>query len=123
MNATLTLKEAAELLHYKDTRSVEKWCWKRGVEIFLEEGSRKKYLISMQFEFARLKKFIEYLKVKFKEKWLDAFQIYMSMNITKVVEIEEGIISETPVNTISYKPQGKQEKNFLVKLQKITPEL
>ena len=109
---------------YTLTRSVKKWCLKNGVEIFHEEGSNKKYLITMQFESARLKKFIDYLKEKFKEKWLDAFQVYMSMNITNVIELEESkIVHFVKDIKQAYKPTFHHEKRFLTTLLKITPEL
>ena len=123
MDAIITIKEAAILLNYKDVRSVLRWCEKKGVEVFSEEGSHKKYIIRLQFEYARLNKFIESLKLKFKDNWIDVFKKYTSMNVTDVIEIEEMEKVIPAKNVLSYKPKGKHEMNFLSKLQKITPEL
>lgn len=120
MNTILTLKEAAILLGYKDTRPVEKWCKKKDLEVFIDAGNNEKYIIRMQFEYARLKEFIQYLKKKHKEKWLDAFKIYTEMNFIKVIEIEEMVNQDT--HGIDYQPRGKKEKNFLATLLNIRPK-
>lgn len=118
MNETITLKEAGESLGYKDTRSIEKWCQSNNVMIFFEPGTKRKYLMQLQFRHARLKQFIEYLKEKYKEKWLDAFQRYESMDITKVIELEEmGKMTFSITN--NYKPAGNQERRFFNLLSKV----
>ena len=117
MNETITLKEAGNILGYKDARSVLKWCEANNVIVFFEPGTKRKYIIALQFRHARLKKFIEYLKEKYQDNWLDAFQRYESMNITRVIELEE--IGKMNFNsTDKYKPAGQQEKRFLKVLSK-----
>jgi hypothetical protein len=122
MVETMTLKEVSVVLDYKKIVSVEKWLKAHSVNIYEDEIGRR-YVIQMQFEHARLKKFIEWLKGKFKDKWLEAFKAYSSQNMINVIEIEEGEESRKPVNTLGYKPLGKEEKKFLVKLQNIKPEI
>jgi len=67
----------------------------------------------MQFEYARLKKFIEYLKKEYQLAWFDVFKIYMSMDIERVVEMEENRNYDFALETNSYKPQGNHEISFL----------
>ncbi len=89
MGPIITMSEAAKLLSRKDARSVQRWCDKNNVKIFSEDGTNHKYLLRFEFDHARLKKIIEYLKEKYKENWLQAFAVYKSMNIPDVAEMEE----------------------------------
>lgn len=116
MIETITVREAAELLKYKKIKSVETWCKKNNLPILSENGNKKKYLIRAQFEYARLKKFILYLKEKYKEKWLVVFEVYMSMNLTRVVEMEEAGTTNYNIMVTDYKPKGEFEKSFLAHL-------
>jgi hypothetical protein len=122
----LTIKEAGCLLRYKSTRAVIEFCRKNKIVILAGNGSKIKYIVKAQFEHAQLKEFIEYLKVEYGENWLDAFQIYSSMNITKIVELEENgniEIAKVVHENNLYQPKGKHEKNFLSILSNIQPEL
>jgi putative IMPACT (imprinted ancient) family translation regulator len=87
MIKTLTIKEAAAMLNYKDIRSLEKWCNENGVEIFSEEGTRNRYLIRSQFEYAKERPIIQYLKLKYKNNWLVAFKAHM--DAMHLAEFEE----------------------------------
>lgn len=117
------IKEVAQTLAYKDFRSAEKWCMNHRVEIFSEKENNRKYVMRRQFEYARLKKFIEYLKVKYKSEWFEAFKAYTSMNITSVVEIEEKEKITFSLRTDNYKPQGHHEISFLNSLTENIHEL
>ena len=77
MIRTIMIKEAAAMLSYKDIRSLEKWCNDNGVEIFSEQGTRNRYVIRSQFEYAKEKPIIQYLKLKFKDNWLMAFKAHI----------------------------------------------
>ncbi len=106
----ITIKEAALELKFKDIRSVIRWANKNKIKIFSEENGRKKYMIRSQFEYVRLKKVIEYLKLKYKGEWLEAFKVYGSMNLLDVIEIEEG----RKIKSLKeYNPQGEHERKFL----------
>jgi hypothetical protein len=119
MQGRIYIKEAKEALNLKDHRSLLKWAAKNQVPIFSDEGNNnRKYLMRMQFEYARMKKFILYLKIKYKDKWLEAFKAYSSMNITTVVELEETRKINFDFKTDNYKPKGEHEKNFLAILTK-----
>jgi hypothetical protein len=122
MNEIIYVNEAGKLLNYKDCRSVEKWCFQNNVKIFLEEGSRRKYLIRLQFEYARLKKFIQYLKEKYKDKWLQVFKVHMTMDIVGFLELEENGKINFRKN-VQYQPQGEHEKSFLAILSTNIHEL
>jgi hypothetical protein len=113
MNPTITLQEAASVLNYKDIRSVEKWCERNDVKIFSEDESNKRYIMRMQFEYMRLKKFIQHLKEKYRSEWFDAFKIYISMDITSVVEMEEREIKVFSSQKNNYSVSGDNERRFL----------
>jgi hypothetical protein len=125
MTDTLTIPEAAVILNYKDSRSVESWCKKNNVKIFSAEENNKKYLMRMQFEYARLRKFIDYLKEKYKSEWLDAFKAYLSMDILSVVQLEESEKGKeiVRVKKDNYKLIGEHAKQFLAILTLKTSEL
>jgi len=65
------------MLNYKDIRSLEKWCNDNGVEIFSEQSTRNRYVIRSQFEYAKEKPIIQYLKLKYKDNWLMAFKAHI----------------------------------------------
>ena len=115
MTDIITIQEAASLLDYKDCRSVEAWCVRNGV-VLMSDGGKKRYMLRMQFEAARLKKFIEHLKVRYKQNWLHAFETYTSMNITQVVTLEEAGSMRTIHS--NYKPNGQAEKDCLEQFTK-----
>ncbi len=116
MVETISLKEAGTILKYKDSRSVKRWCASNDVPIY--DSGQKKYIVTMQFEIARLKSFIQSLKEQFGENWLDAFQKHANMNILQVVQLEEGV--NGILKRDHYKPNGKEETKFLNKIGQLS---
>lgn len=88
MIPTISIQEATEYLGFKDHRSTVKYCEKHDINIFSTNG-RKKYLIRSQFEYTRAKQLIQYLKIKYKDRWMEAFKAFSSENILNVLQIEE----------------------------------
>jgi hypothetical protein len=119
----ITLKEAATILKYVDIRSVVVWCNRNKVKIFLDDGAKRKYLNRLQFERARLKNFVQYLKSEYKEKWLDAFKAHMNLNLLGVIEMEENFKLNLKNKTEEYKPAGYNENLFLTRLTNLIAEL
>ena len=122
MSPFIYLNEAAEFIPCKDARTVEKWCDEKKLKIFIEEISERKYLIRLQFYYVRLKKFIGYLKFNYKEHWLEAFEIYMSNDFMRLVAFEEGTKLPVLTNKNKYKPEGKEEMEFLSHLTQFLDE-
>jgi len=60
----INLKEAAMQIGYKDLRSFNRWCQINGVGIISDYGSKKRYVLKDEFESAKSKSSIEYLKTK-----------------------------------------------------------
>lgn len=89
MIKTITINEAAKMLNYKKVHSAEKWCTENNVIIMAVKGRRKKHIVQLQFEYARLRTFIQYLKQKYPEKWLEAFQAFIEFDIICIVKLEE----------------------------------
>lgn len=105
MLSTLTLKEAGHFLKVKDMRSVKKWCSMKGVKIFTDEETRKKYLIRTEFENARMEKLIQYFKSRYPDHWQEAIRAHM--DIFQLNEFKEkykhGIsCSSRNRNTVNY---------------------
>jgi len=116
MIQTITIPEAAALLNFKDARSVKKFCKTNGIPIFSEDKSNRKYLIRSHFEYGSLKKFIQYLKIKYGGTWFDAFKAYMNMDILSIAQIEHGICVEKGKKKDGYVPKGHHEISFLKSL-------
>lgn len=57
MIETITIQTAAKAMNF-DIRTLKNWCRLNQLIIYCPHGTRKKYLIKAQFEFARFKKFI-----------------------------------------------------------------
>lgn len=55
-HVTMSLKEVADILNYKNRRSAIRWCINNGVEIFSFHGSARKFVIRAQFEWVRYQK-------------------------------------------------------------------
>lgn len=118
MNSTITLKEAATLLKYKSLKSVERWCAKTHVPIFIEEGSKRRYLVSVQVEYYRHFQLIQYLQVHYPTNWLEVFQACVASNIISFITM---VATDQPKHTASketYRPIGEHEKSFLTSLSK-----
>jgi hypothetical protein len=122
MDNIIFLREVADILEYKDKRSAEKWCKENGVEIFCDKETSRKYIIRIQFQYARLKKFISFLRREYKESWFEAFQAYMKENILHIVEFEE-IKCKPSAKASTYQPVGEHEITFLASLSKQINEL
>ena len=122
MTPTITIKEAATLLEKKDPRSVKRFCEKNNVPIFLESGSRKKYIMRMQFEYAKYSKFIKFLQAKYKDKWFEMFHAYTNMNFKEVVEMEESGKGKITGSIDKYQVVGSYEKKFNERLTNLIRE-
>lgn len=116
------LREAALQLKRKDNRSVERWCNRHTVKIFYDDPSRKKYIIRAEFEIARLKKIILFLKIKYKDKWFEAFKNLVNSNVFEFAKLDDSV-SSTPIKPNGYAPKGNHEKSFLSRLTEQIDEL
>jgi hypothetical protein len=122
MKNIIYLKEAAEKLNVT-IRTLKRWCVLMKVEIFSDDGCKKKYLIRVQFERARLRKIVDYLKREYKEKWMESFKAHMNLNLLEVIEMEENFKLNLKGKIEEYKPMGEHEKLFLTRLTKLMTEL
>ena len=86
-------------LHYKDRRSVRRWCRNNSVRILSDIGSNKQFALKDEYEKAKNKNY--YLKTEVINSSMNFFSI--NNNTEKVNE---------------YKPLGDHEINFLNCLQK-----
>ncbi len=116
--ATILLSEVASALHYKDLRSVRKWCARNGVEVY-DDGCNRKYLVKLQFEQARLKKFIRRLKQQHGRQWQDVFEAYAGNDLLRLSELDSVETSERIQNDWR-RPMGEHERRFLSALTELT---
>jgi len=96
----LYLKDIQDELHYKDRRSVRRWCRNNGVLILSDIGSNKQYVLKEEFEKAKNKNYFNCFKK------ISSSQHTFSPN--------DKICGE---NMRTYIPQGIHEINFLNCLQ------
>lgn len=109
MTPTITIHEIASTLGYKDFRSAEKYCRANNLKIFSIPNTHKKYVAKAEFEFAREKEIINYLKEKFGSEWINAYQQYSNLNLLSLVGIERKNKEDFLEN---HKPQVKPEQKY-----------
>jgi len=106
MIPTISIKEATLSLGFKDQRTTIRFCLRNGIKIFAERG-RKKYLLRSELEYALNKPLIQYLKERYKERWVEVFKALSSKDVF------DGVITleiESVVNNNSCAGNKKQRK-------------
>lgn len=116
MLKTLTITQVKQILQYKKNCSVYEWCQKNGVEVYRDNGSKRPYIISSEFEQSRYRKFIKKLQKQFPKTWRDVFKAHQSNDIISLAEFETNPISVKPIS--SYKVQGEIEKKLVAEWNK-----
>jgi hypothetical protein len=109
------IKEAADELGCKDSRTVKEWCKRNGVEVFKFSGSKSPYLLRAEFEAVKMKQIISYIKEKY---GID--KLPENLNSFLIASLFNNNNTE---NTMKYRPVGKHERNFLKNLQNINSTL
>ena len=99
MSERLYIKELQQELHYRDGRSIRRWCCNNGVRILCDIGSNKQYVLRNEFEIAKSKNY------KINKDNIISMQKELQNSNFIVERVKE------------YKPTGKHEKNFLKCLQ------
>ena len=107
------IKEVARELGSKDYRTVKRWCEKNGVGILSDFG-RKKYLIKAEFEAAKIKQAVNYIKEKYGSDKLPEYFNSLINFFSKNNNVEK---------ENKYKLLGEHEKSFLNCLQNINSTL
>jgi len=95
------ISELQKMLHYKDRRSVRKWCRNNGIKVYCDFGSNRQYVLKEEFETAKIKIY------------------YLLQNGFKSTEqpIQKQQTNDDKV--CEDKPKGVYELNFLNFLQNI----
>lgn len=114
-----SLKEISKILGFKDIRTVRKWCIKNEVQILNDPGNRWNYVITAEFEAARYRQMIHYLKRKYGNKWTDAFKAYLQVDSLFRAAHSKIDISDSHLT----EQMGQHERKFLSSLTQSTPEL
>lgn len=109
MIQTINIREIAEVLGYRDVRSAKKFCRENNLKIFCVKNTHIQYVTKAEFEFAREKDIIHYLKEKFREDWLNAYQQYASLNLLPLIFAEQKNKEDFSEN---HEPQAKPEQKF-----------
>ncbi len=118
---TLTLKELAVKIGYTDLRSVYRWCANNGVVVLFDNGTRVKYVVRSEFEAARMKTFVVYLKKRYGEKhWVEAFKAHMNFNISHILDLDSaGKKDHTRVSKNIPSSTSKNSERFLSDLNNL----
>lgn len=104
------IREASENLRCS-TRSFKRWCRNNDVGILKDGGSQKQYVIRAEFEKAKMRVPLLYLKEKYgADKVPDLLRICTDFQ----AELRRLLGGEKQTG---YKPKGKYERDFLNKLQ------
>jgi hypothetical protein len=96
------ISEIQTMLHYKDRRSVRRWCRNNGIRILCDIGSNRQYVLKEEFEIAKNKVY---------NTNQNGFK-----SLVQLLSQKKNINAEK-VN--EYKPIGKYEISFLNCLQNI----
>jgi hypothetical protein len=95
MNERVYISEIQNELHYKDRRSVRRWCYNNNVRILSDIGSNKQFVLKADYENAK------------------------NTNYYKAHEHPNSSEKKSP----EYFPRFENEKRMLSILQNITPTL
>ena len=106
MISRIYIKELCEKLNCKDMRSIKRWCIKNGVSIMSDFGSKKKYVLTAEFEAKYDSQPKEYIENKFGKDKLPVF-LQSAMNFFSEYKQTKNKLEK------EYKPKGKNEKDFL----------
>lgn len=90
----LYIKDIQKELHYRDRRSVRRWCRNNNVRILSDIGSNKQFVLREEFERQKSK--------NYNNKPSD--RKFTKTNHTYINNVQKGI---------GYQPQGEYEKEFL----------
>jgi len=87
---------------------MKKWCKNNGVGVFSDIGSNRLFVLRAEFEAAKMKQAVKYIKEK-----------YGVNNLPDVFHSQVNFFNENnnTENSIKYRPQGKHEIKFLSDLQ------
>ena len=118
----LKLPEVAAILGYKDLRTAKKWCKTNSVCVYSDSGLKGSFVIEAEFQQARLKILIAYLRKEHGQNWIDAFKSYMNTGFFQK-SFDRDFSSLTKTDTRISCSSGPQEKAFLSSLTVSNPEL
>jgi hypothetical protein len=96
------ISEIQGMLHYKDRRSVKRWCHNNGIRILCDIGSNRQYVLKEEFEIAKNK--IYYTQKNSFKSIMQFLSPNQNSNTEKADE---------------YKPIGEYEMIFFNSLQNI----
>ncbi len=113
-DSLILLPKAAELLGYKSLRSLRRWCGNNKVAILSDVGSRKKYLLRVEFDAARLQTLIAHLKNHYGQAhWQKAFDAHLNDDVLGLLTV----LQVTTKNVTSNIPKGIYAEEFLSDLK------
>ena len=110
------LKDAAKELGFS-VRTLLKWCIRNNVGILRDIGCKRRYVIKEEFELAKSRQAIKYLKEKYgKDEFPSVVQSFLN------IQSEINSVKDEKIKKLScpnYAPTGKHEVIFMNRLQKI----
>jgi hypothetical protein len=109
-----TIREIASILGYKDSRSATNWCKENFVAILKDVRRKEPYVLATEFEEARLRTSLKYLKQKHGKSFTtETINYYMHQHSQTMVAIEANNKRKKIRSHI-----GENEKRFLSILSK-----
>ena len=114
MDPIVFAKEAARMLDCADGRTLSRRCAERGVPVFSFERSKSRFVVRALLEAARWGKVVQYLQVRYNDRWVEAFEACLNNDVVRIVELES---SPTGIDGSKHRDRttGAREQAWLTK--------
>src|SRR4051812_32649949 len=118
----MSLQDVAVQLGYKSSRSAHRWLRRNGVTVFSEVGSKKKFILAVDFRLKYLAAPISHLRDLYGEsQWQSAFKAHMDDDLVGLMTVIKNTQKKNTSQAIKQKTieikQGKNEMRFAEKLK------
>jgi len=110
----ISIKEAMKIHNrYKSAKGFMKWCERSQVKIFSDESSSgRKYILRSDLEAGRLKQTIQYFKIRYAERWFEAFQAHAQFNLLHIISLDLPSLTYPYINKVKPVVKTDGSKNF-----------
>ena len=82
----LYLTELIKILGW-DKRTIKTWCYVNGIFIYSDGPNGRKYMSRIQFLCAWNKEFIEEYQEKYGDRWLEALEAHINVNVFMALKL------------------------------------
>jgi len=101
------LSQLAFLLGW-DRRTLNKWVYKKCITIYSDTANGRKYISSVQFEYAWNEFVMHDLQKRYGERWCDAFEAYQNVNVMLLIALQDA--GKNKMRLSNYAPTEHEKK-------------